>query len=69
MTKLDLTKHSDKEIVKAIFQLPAGKFIQVINAISAISVKAEKRGQFIAEDQGDEIVNDMIKQLFEGDEE
>lgn len=67
MSKLDLSGHSDKEIVAAFFNLPAMKFIPVMNAMGAIADRMAKRGQTIAKDNSDDIVENVIRQLFGDD--
>lgn len=68
MSKIDLSKYSDKEIVAAFFALPARKFMPVMQAIAAIGIKMEKRGRVIAQDNSDEEIDNVIRRLFEEDE-
>lgn len=68
MSKIDLSSYSDKEIVAAFFSLPAGKFLAVMNAMSAISQKMERRGKLIAQESSDEVIDSLIRQLFEDKE-
>ena len=65
MSKLNLNSYTDREIVSAFFSLKANKFMSVINALGAISKRMEKRGQLIAQENSDEAVESMIRQLFE----
>lgn len=65
MPKLNLNDYSDREIVAAFFNLSARKFITVMNAMGAISERMQKRGNLIAKDSSDEVVENMLRQLFE----
>lgn len=65
MSKLNLNDYSDREIVAAFFSLSAQKFLSVMNALAAIAQRMEKRGKLIAQDNSDEAVESMIRQLFE----
>ncbi len=65
MSKLNLNDYSDRELVAAFFNLPARKFMTVMNAMGAISQRMEKRGKLIAQDSSDEVVENMLRQLFE----
>lgn len=65
MSKLNLNDYSDREIVAAFFKLSANKFIPVMNAMGAIAERMQKRGRTIAKDNSDEVVENMIRQLFE----
>lgn len=65
MSKLDLNEYSDRELVAAFFNLPAKKFFPVMNAMGAIAERMTKRGKLIAQENSDEIVENMIRQIFE----
>ena len=67
MAKLNLSNHTDREIVSAIFGLPAQKFLSVINAVAAVSQQMEKRGKTIAQQDSDDVIEDMMRRLFEGE--
>ena len=65
MTKIDMDKHTDREIINGLVALPAGKFLAVLNGLSAISQKMETRGKLIASEGSNEVVEKMVRQLFE----
>jgi len=65
MSKLNLNEYSDREIVAAFFSLSAQKFLSVMNAMGAISERMQKRGKLIAQENSDEIVEKLIRDLFE----
>lgn len=65
MSKLDLSTHSDREIVKALLNMRFDKLLAVMNAMGAIAQRMEKRGKLIAQDNSDEVVENMIRQLLE----
>lgn len=67
MSKLNLNQYSDREIVVAFFDLSAQKFLSVMNAMGAISERMQKRGKLIAQENSDEIVERLIRDLFEED--
>lgn len=68
MSKIDLSKYSDKEIVAAFFALPASKFLPVMQAMAAISTRMERRGAVIAKDNSDEEIDNVLRRLFEDNE-
>lgn len=65
MSKPDLSKYSDREIVAAFFSLPASKFIPVMQGMAAISEKMQRRGTVIARDSSDEEINEAVRRLLE----
>lgn len=67
MRKLNFDDYTDKEIVRAFFSMKAGKFFTVVNAIGAITQRLERRGKFIAKENSDEEVDNLIRRMFEGD--
>lgn len=67
MKSLELDNYSDKEIVKALINMKAGKFFTVMNAIGAITQRLERRGKLIAKENSDEEVDNLIRRMFEDD--
>ena len=65
--KLNLNNYSDKDIVEAFFAMNANKFLSVTNALVAISKRMETRGQTIASENSDEVIENLIERLLEGD--
>lgn len=68
MSKLELNKYTDREIVSGVFDLPAHKFMSVMNAMAAITQRLETRGKLIAQDKSNENVDKMLRDLFENGE-
>jgi hypothetical protein len=62
--ELDLNKYTDRQIVTAFMGLRAPKFLQVINAIGAISVKMQKRGELIAKQNSEMEVDELLIQIL-----
>lgn len=69
MSKLDLNKYEEREIVAAFFALKASKFLTVMNGLTAVAKRMETRGETIGKDHSEEAVERMIRQLFEGEEQ
>lgn len=67
MSKLLLNEYTDRQIVLALIELPAGKFMQVINTISAVSESAQKRGKLVAQELSEDIVTELMRKLVEGE--
>lgn len=65
MNKLDLSKYSDREIVSAICNMPAHKFLSVMNALNVVAQRMEKRGRLIAQDHSDEAAESLLRRLLE----
>ncbi len=67
MSKPDLTKYSDKEIIASLLSLPASKFMPVMTGLGAIVEKMNRRGAAIARDNSDEAIDEAIRKLLENE--
>lgn len=67
MSKLDLDPYTDKQIVEALFKMKVSKFMIVMGALAKILDEMKARGEEIA-DKEEDVVENMIRQLFEGEE-
>ena len=63
--KVDFDRYTDREIVSAVMALPAAKFLRVLNGISAVSLKFQKRGELIARDISEAEIDEIIRKLGE----
>lgn len=60
---LNLNEYTDKQIVKAFMKLEGFKFLRVINGISAICLRLQKRGEFIAKDITEDEIEDILQRF------
>jgi len=65
MNRLNLDEYTDKEIVAAFFRLPAQKFMTVMNAMGVIAKRLESRGDTIAKDNSDVLIDEAFRRFFE----
>lgn len=65
MKKLDLNNYSDREIANGIINLPAYKFMAVLNALDKISTKMQNRGELIAGDTTNDSIDKLIQEMLE----
>jgi len=68
MNRLNLDCYTDKEIVAALFRLPAQKFMTVVNATSVIVKRLENRGDTIAKDNSDVLIDEEFRRFLENGE-
>jgi hypothetical protein len=63
--ELNLNNYTDREIVKAIMNLRAAKFLPVVQGLGAISQRMERRGRLVAKENSDEEVDEIIRRMFD----
>lgn len=66
MTKLNLRDYTDKEIITALMQLDFPKFLAIMNTVSAILERQEKRGKLISQQMSDDTIEDLFRRIVEG---
>lgn len=67
--ELNLNNYTDREVVKAIMNLKASKFLPVMQGLGAISQRMERRGRLVAKENSDEEVDEIIRRMFRDEED
>jgi hypothetical protein len=65
MSKLDLNQYTDRQIVSALVELRAEKFLTVLNSLARVSKRLQTRGEAMADDLASEDLKNKVRKLFE----
>ena len=63
MKKLNLNEYTDEEIVRAVFRLDSFKFISVFKALEEVSNRIQTRGETLAKNFSDDLIEEFFKRL------
>lgn len=67
MSKLELDKYTDNEIVSSLFKLPANKFLTVVQSLAMINQRIENRSKTISNKYSTDEMDDFMNKLLKGE--